>query len=171
MRIEKHLASELIASQKEELKKRVEREFGNVAIVREHVWSEPTWVFMGFADEQLVSFLHIVDRQVLADGASVHYFGLANVITEPEHRGKNYASQLNRMAIEFMRDCDPNACGFLLCADGLIPFYTNLGWKRFEGKVTVSQPSGDKLWPSNAMIYDLVDSRSPKTIHLQGLPW
>jgi GNAT superfamily N-acetyltransferase len=171
MRIERHKVSELPANLQQELKTRVDREFGAVPIVREHVWAEPTWAFIGFVDDHLVSFLNIVDRHVLADEDRVRFFGLNNVITEPQHRGKGYSRQLNQAAIEFMRDLDTNACGFLFCADDLIPFYTDLGWKKFEGEVTVSQPSGDKLWPSNAMSYNLPGSRSWQTVHLCGLPW
>jgi hypothetical protein len=93
------------------------------------------------------------------------------LITEPLHRSQGYSRQLNQAAIEFMRDLDVNASGFLFCADDLIPFYSALGWKKFEGEVTVSQPSGDKRWPSNAMFYDLSGSRSWKIVHLCGLPW
>jgi len=155
----------------QELNNRADREFGNVSIVREHVWAEPKWVFMGLVDDQVVSFLNIVDRQVLADGEPMHFFGLNNVITEPQQRGQGYSRQLNRVAVEFMIESDPNACGFLFCADDLIAFYSNLGWKRFEGEVTVSQPSGDKRWPSNAMFNDLGGSRSWKSVHLCGFPW
>jgi len=171
MRIERHLISLLPACRQQELKNHVDREFGSVPIVLEHVWADPTWAFMGFVDDQLVSFLNIVDRQVLADGEAKHFFGLNNVITDPQHRGQGYSTLLNRNAIEFMSESDPNACGFLFCADDLISFYSNFGWKRFDGEVTVSQPSGDKRWQSNAMFYDLSGSQSWKTIHLCGLPW
>lgn len=171
MRIEKQLVSQLSANLCQELQSRVDREFGGVAIVKEHVWAEPTWVFMGFVGDQLVSFLNIVDRTVLADGTPTHFFGLNNVITEPEHRGHGYSTRLNRVAQDFMLETDANACGFLFCADDLIPFYSSLGWQRFAGEVTVVQPSGDKRWPSNAMFYDLSPGRSWRTIHLCGLPW
>lgn len=171
MRTENNLVSQLPASLQQELKFRVDREFGSVSIVRDHVWAEPTWVLMGFIEDQLVSFLNIVDRQVLADGEPVHFLGLNNVITEPEHRGHGYSSQLNRIALDFMLEIDPNACAFLFCADDLISFYSQLGWKKFEGKVTVSQPAGDKIWPSNAMYHDLTGTRSWKTVHLCGFPW
>jgi GNAT superfamily N-acetyltransferase len=175
MRTEMHLVSKLPESMQIELKSRVDREFGSVPIVREHVWAEPTWAFLGFVDDQLVSFLNVVDRQVLADSETRHFFGLNNVITDPQHRGKGYSKVLNRNVIEFMSESDPNACGFLFCANDLIPFYTDLGWKKFEGEVIVSQPSGDKRWQSNAMFYDFSGSHSQsqswKTVHLCGLPW
>ncbi len=171
MRINKQLASQLTPSQQQELKNRVDREFGDVPIVREHSWAEPTWAFMGFVDNELVTFLNIVDRQVLADNQPVHFLGLNNVITEPQYRGQGYSSQLIRTALQFMHELDPKACGFLFCADDLVPFYTKFGWKKFEGDVTVCQPSGDKRWSSNAMFYDLTGARSWQSVHLCGLPW
>lgn len=171
MRIERQLVSELPVYLQTELQSRIDREFGHVPIVREHVWAEPKWAFLGFTESELVSFLNIVDRQVLADDAPMRFFGLNNVISEPQHRGRGYSKQLNKTAVEFMRETDPDACGFLFCADDLIPFYQSLGWKKFAGKVTVSQPSGDKLWPSNAMYFDLSADRAWKTVHLCGNPW
>lgn len=171
MRIEHHLVAELPTDLRLELSNRVDREFGHIPIVREHVWATPTWAFMGFVDDQLVTFLNIVDRQVMADGQPLHCFGLNNVITDPQHRQQGYSSQLNKVAQEFMHETDPSGCGFLFCADDLLSFYKDRGWKKFEGAVTVSQPSGDKSWPSNAMFYDLIGDRSWQSIHLCGLPW
>ncbi|MBX9671769.1 MAG: GNAT family N-acetyltransferase [Candidatus Obscuribacterales bacterium] len=171
MRIETHLVTDLPADIKQELSDRVATEFGDVPIVREHVWAEPTWAFLGLIDDHLVTFLNIVDRNARADDAPVRLFGLNNVITDPQHRRKGYSKQLNQSAIGFMTEKDPNAFGFLFCADDLIPFYTRLGWRKYQGEVTVSQPSGDKLWPSNAMLYDPANTVSWKTVHLCGLPW
>ncbi len=171
IRIEKHLVSEMSPDLKQELKRRVDREFADVSIVREHVWAEPWLAISGSAEGQLVSFLNLVDRQVLTDDTATHFFGLNNVITEPEYRGKGFSTALNRYAIQVMQETDPQACGFLFCADALIPFYARLGWQKFDGTVTVSQPSGDKLWPSNAMYFDLSGTRHWKTVHLRGLPW
>lgn len=114
MRIEKYLASQLPADVQQELTNRVDREFGGVEIVRSHVWAEPDWVFLGLVDEQIVSFLNIIDRQALADGNPVHLFGLNNVITEPQARGQGFSTQLNKIAVEFMTETDPDASGFLL---------------------------------------------------------
>jgi hypothetical protein len=172
MRVDRQLISGMSPNLQQVLQKRVDREFGHVPIVKEHVWAEPTWAFLGFVGDQLVSFLNIVDREVLADDTPTHFFGLNNVITEPEHRGCGYSTQLNQKAQEFMAETDPAGCGFLFCADDLVPFYTKLGWHKFDGEVIVSQPSGDKPWPSNAMFYDLSGGRRTwKRIHLCGLPW
>jgi predicted acetyltransferase len=171
VRIEQQFANRLSEALRRDLKRRVDREFGNVPIVQNHEWSEPTWALLGFEGEQLVSFLNIVDRTVQADAESVHVFGLNNVITEPEFRGRGYSKGLNQAALAFMRQTDPHACGFLFCADDLIAFYERLGWKVFGGQVIVSQPTGDKKWTSNAMYYDLLGQRDWQQIHLCGLPW
>jgi predicted GNAT family N-acyltransferase len=171
MRIEKYVCSELPPDLRQLLKKIALREFGQVPIVRAHIWAEPDWAIVGFVGAELVSYLNIVDRQASADGAPVHLFGLNNVITEPRHRGQGYSRQLNLYAIDLMAQLDPDACGFLFCSDEMLEFYQRLGWRHFKGQVTVSQPSGDKDWPSNAMLLDTTGRRDWKTVHLCGLPW
>jgi len=171
MLIEIHDFIGLPSALKQELQARVNREWGDIAIVQEHVWSEPTWVFLAKVDEDIVSYLNIVDRTVTADDKPQHFFGLNNVITEPAHRGNGYATALNRKALEYMKDTDANACGFLFCADELIPFYQKLGWTQFTGEVTVSQPAGDKRWTSNAMLFDPNGHHQWHHINLCGLPW
>lgn len=157
----------------QELKERVRREFGHVEIVRTHQWAEPTWTFLGRVQSEIVSFLSVVDRVGEADGKRIRLFGLNNVITDKAHRKKGYSTVLNKLAVDFMRREDPSALGVLFCAEELIPFYKVFGWKKFTGKVTVSQPSGDKVWPSNAMVCTTAPGPwvAPKEIHLKGLPW
>lgn len=171
MEVIRQLVGELTQEEKNDLKSRVDREFAHVPIVREHVWAEPRWILRGMVEGKLVSFLNVVDRIVLVDGMKAHFFGLNNVITEPEYRGKGYSTALNRAALDFMAAEDPAATGFLFCADDLIPFYRMLGWTKFSGEVTVSQPTGDKLWPSNAMYFNSTPKTLGNSVHLQGPPW
>lgn len=171
MQIEKLSASHLDPTLRQDLKSRIDREFGHVPIVREHVWAEPDWAFLGYVDGELVSFLNLVDRNARADGNPVHLFGLNNVITEPQHRGHGYSTKLNQTAADFINELDKDACGFLFCADDLIPFYEKLGWKKYPGEVIISQPTGDKRWQSNAMIYSPAAAQSWQSVHLCGLPW
>lgn len=171
MQIDYYPFNELAVTLKQELRRRADREFGDVPIVRDHVWAEPTWAVLGRVGEEVVSFLNIVDRHATADGVPVHLFGLNNVITEPQHRGKGYSKELNRKFLEFISEADSGATGLLFCADDLIPFYSSLGWKKFAGSVIVAQPSGDKNWPSNAMYYTQNGVQTWKQVNLCGLPW
>lgn len=156
-----------------ELKTRVNREFGNVEIVRNHIWSEPTWVFVGKKLDQTVTFANVVDRTGTADGRPVHIFGLNNVITEPVFRGQGLSTEMISYIIEFMKNQDSVGLGLLFCADDLIGFYRKFGWRSFQGMVIVSQPTGEKIWSSNCMILPLSEeSYLPSTeINLNGLPW
>jgi hypothetical protein len=158
---------------KAELRARVQREFGHVPIVKNHVWADPDWIITGSIDERVVSFLNLIDRKAVADEKSVHLFGLNNVITESDCRRKGYSFALNNKALEFMKKQDPKAYGLLFCADDLVPFYEKMSWQSFYGSVLVSQPSGKKKWPSNCMIHCLGRNETfePKEIDLCGLPW
>jgi predicted acetyltransferase len=154
-----------------ELAKRVQREFGHVEIVKTHKWAEPTWSFLGWKNDEVVSFLNIIDRQGQVDGKQVQLLGLNNVITEPNHRGKGYSKKLNLAALDFMSKQNPDGLGVLFCADNLMPFYSSLGWEKFSGKTIVWQPSGEKVWPSNCMTYSFGAMAPLGEINLKGLPW
>lgn len=173
IKIEIHRSSDLPPLVTRELKARVDREFGHVEIVRNHVWSEPDWVFILKSGDEIASFLNLVDRQGFADGKPMHLVGLNNVITEPTHRNKGFSRRLNKVAIDHMRSMDDNAYGLLFCADELVPFYQKLGWSKFNGKVLVEQPSGEQEWKSNCMLFPLGSSHSRPNlkINLNGLPW
>jgi hypothetical protein len=174
MRVEQYLFDQLPLHLKQELQRRVDREFGAIPIVQEHVWAVPNRAVLGLVDGEVVSFLNIVDRQALADGNPLHLFGLNNVITEPQHRCRGYSRELNQKFLEFIREEDRDAIGLLFCADHSIPFYDSLGWKKFDGKVVISQPTGEKEWLSNAMLYKhnkKIDTSCWREINLCGLPW
>lgn len=173
MKIQIELAAHLSQTLKDELKSRVDREFGHVEIVRTHVWAQPTWALLGYVESELVSFLNIVDRMGSADGKPIRLFGLNNVITEPGARKLGYSRLLNEAAIEFMKREDSLALGLLFCADELIPFYSRLGWEMFKGRVIIAQPAGEKIWPSNCMTHRLGRGEQVvfEEIHLKGLPW
>jgi predicted GNAT family N-acyltransferase len=172
VRVELIAAADAPAAMRAALADKVEREFGHVEIVRTHVWAEPTWLMLGHDGVRIVSFLSIVDRRATADDGPLHLFGLSNVITEPEARGRGHSFALNQQALAFMAEQDRVAIGLLFCADDLVRFYARLGWQRFAGRVTVEQPSGDRPWTSNCMVHGL--GRTPPAaehIHLRGLPW
>lgn len=171
MRIECHEFAKLAPATKNMILRSVDREFGDVPIVREHIWAEPDWSILGFLNEDLVGFLNVVDRHALVDDTPIHLFGVNNVITEPPFRRQGFSTKLNREFLQFIAELDENGIGLLFCADDLIPFYERLGWKKYFGTVVVRQPNGDKNWPSNAMYYSREGSRSWKTINLCGLPW
>ncbi len=171
MKIEILESAKVEESLRNDLAKRIHREFGHVEVVRTHKWAEPTWTLLGLENNELVSFLNIIDRQGQVDGKPFHLLGLNNVITEPVHRGKGYSKKLNQAALDFMKKKDTQALGVLFCADDLLPFYSSLGWKKFSGQTTIWQPSGEKVWPSNCMTYSFEVPIAFKEINLKGLPW
>jgi len=173
MQIVVELASALTAELRGSLQSSIDREFGQIEIVRAHRWAEPTWVVLGYDDDRLVSSLAVVDRHATADDQPLHLMGLSNVITEPAGRGRGYSRRLNAAALELMARQDPASLGMLFCADSLVSFYASLGWQPFRGSVMVSQPAGDRLWSSNCMVHTLGQQRSVafQQVHLRGLPW
>jgi GNAT superfamily N-acetyltransferase len=147
-------------------------EFEQYAIVRETEWATADWTFQALEGDEPVSYYNIIDRTVSIDGVATRVAGLNNMVTIPKHRGRGAASAL-------LRETQPRwfeelhaACGLLLCADALLPFYSRLGWQKVNGRVVYSQPDGIRAWTANCMLLNAAcEASSIREIDLCGLPW
>jgi GNAT superfamily N-acetyltransferase len=172
VRIEGARCADLPAAEWERLEGIAEGEFGQFALVRETEWAQPDWCYRAFEGAELVVFHNIVLRTVSVGGVRLRAAGLNNMITLPKFRGRGAASEL-------LRETQPRwfaeleaEIGLLLCADALVPFYSKLGWRLLESRVTYDQPAGRKTWAANCMGLDprgLMES--PREVDLCGLPW
>ena len=163
---------ELPAERRQQLEAAAHAEFGQFEIVRETRWAPPSWAYLAFYDGDLAAFYNIVEREVKIDGVPVRVAGLNNLITLPAHRGRGVASRLLRETASQWFASLGVECGLLLCADGLLPFYTRLGWQKAVARVTYAQPDGPRTWPANCMLLDPERNiAAPREIDLCGLPW
>ena len=80
--------------------------------------------------------------------------GLNNLVTLPAHRGHGFGSRLLRETEAQWFDSLGAEAGLLLCADALLPFYSRLGWRKVEARVTYAQPDGSRVWAANCMLLD-----------------
>jgi GNAT superfamily N-acetyltransferase len=105
-------------------------------------------------------------------GVHVRVAGLNELVTFPAHRGRGVASRLLRETEAQWFESLGAQCGLLLCADALLPFYSRLGWRKVDGRVSYGQPDGPKIWAANCMLLDPFRKVAlARDIDLCGLPW
>ncbi|MDO8683776.1 MAG: GNAT family N-acetyltransferase [Armatimonadota bacterium] len=75
---------------------------------------------------RIVSSLHICRREVRVGLSRLVMGGLANVGTEPDHRGKGYSSEVLRDSARFMNEDEMD---FSILYTGINAFYDRLGWR------------------------------------------
>ena len=136
-------------------------------------WASPQWSFLLWEQDELVTHLGLLEREILQDGKPKRIGGLGAVATHPAKQGQGFASLALREAAKwFDTDLDvPYA--LLFCRPDLIPFYERLLWKRFMGQVFVDQPQGRINFTANvAMVLDVKESAPlGGFLDLNGLPW
>lgn len=140
--------------------------------------SQFTWVkdwayqVVVYSDSVPVSFLRIVDRNILVDGCPVRMGGVADVMTPPQHRRKGYAGLAVEEARRTIFDRLNARLGLLFCAEELVRLYAHHGWQLLDCPVTIDQPAGKRLWPQRTMLLARPgDQWAPKSIDVCGLPW
>lgn len=163
--------SELNSQSKKKLDSFIEEEFGNIPIVKDTEWATPDWTIIQHVNNEIVTFYHIVLREILIDGENFKISGINNVITPMEFRGKGYSSKTLRETEHLIFDDFDCDLGLLLCADELIPFYERLNWYSVNCPVFFEQSTGQKLWNANTMLLTKKEKLYPKIINLNGLPW
>jgi hypothetical protein len=169
--ITKQKTCELDGSLRLELESRGQTEFGHIPLVANTQWAAPDWTVICYANDEIASFCHVVEREVSVDGSPVKVGGLNNVIASPRHRGKGHTSRMLREVRPFILETLKCQLGLLLCADELVPFYKRLQWYQTDCPAYYQQKSGEHLWTGNTMLLSDQEPIAPQRIHLNGLPW
>jgi hypothetical protein len=94
-------------------------------------------------------------------------------MTMPELQGKGLGLIAVKAAMKaLITECLP-AFGLLFCEDKNTGFYSRLGWKCFEGEVTVEQPSGRMVYDKMTAMVAPLGAQAPMRgeVDLCGLPW
>ena len=136
-------------------------------------WAKPQWSVLLWEDEELLSRVGLLVRDVFHDGAPKRIGGIGGVVTHPAKQGQGLASQAMREASRLF-DAELNVSyALLFCRPHLIAFYRRLMWKPFEGKVFVEQPEGKVEFSANGTMVLDVKEQAPLdgVLDLNGLPW
>ena len=136
-------------------------------------WASPQWSVLLWDQDELVSRVGLLVREVYSAGTTKRIGGIGGVMTHPANQGHGLASQAMREASIYF-DTNLNVpYALLFCRPHLIEFYRRLLWKPFQGKVYVEQPDGKVEFSGNgAMVLD-VKEQAPLNgeLDLNGLPW
>lgn len=137
-----------------------------------HEWCVRIW------DEgsALATHVGMVLRQALHDGRAVRIGGIGGVKTHPAARGRGYAEQGMRRAIDFFHEQADVAFALLLCEPKLLGYYGRLGWDEFGGRLVVTQHGAEGEFTFlRVMVRGIRDAAPPPpkggTIDLLGPPW
>ena len=136
-------------------------------------WASPQWSVLVWEQEELVSRVGLLVRDVLQDGRPKRIGGIGGVMTHPSKQGQGLASHALRAATERFDTELGVAYALLFCRPHLVPFYSRLDWKPFQGQLYVEQPQGKIEFSANgAMVLDGTE-RAPLagSLDLNGLPW
>ena len=136
-------------------------------------WASPQWAFLLWEENELVTHVGLLEREILQDGRLRRIGGLGAVATHPAKQGQGLASLALREAAKWF-DTDLGVpYALLFCRLTLIPFYERLLWKEFMGQVFVEQPQGRINFTANVAM--VLDVREPAPLggilDLNGLPW
>ena len=136
-------------------------------------WAKPQWSVLLWEDDEVVSRVGLLVRDVFHNGLPNRIGGIGGVATHPASQGKGYASQAMREAAKRFHNDLSVAYALLFCRPGLVEFYKRLDWKPFEGKVFVEQLHGKIEFSANdALVLDIKeDAPLDGVLDLNGLPW
>jgi len=136
-------------------------------------WASPQWSVLLWDQDDLVSRVGLVMREIISNGETKSIGGVGGVMTHPARQGQGLASQAMREASRLFDEELKVAYALLFCRPHLVEFYKNLSWKPFEGQVFVEQPQGKIEFSVNgAMVLDIKESAPLNgLLDLNGLPW
>jgi len=178
MKIEFAAADQLSAKQKESLKQLRATVYPAAVLAtligKDITWASPQWSVLVWDEDELVSRVGLIVREVSSNGETKTIGGIGGVMTHPQRQSKGYASEAMREAVRHFDEEFKVAYALLFCGSRLIEYYKRLGWKPFEGSIYVEQPRKGRIEFSanNAMVLD-VKEQAPLngTLDLNGWPW
>ena len=136
-------------------------------------WARPQWSILVWDQDELVSRVGLITREISSNGETKLIGGVGGVMTHPDKQGKGYASQGMREASRIFNSELGVAFALLFCRPHLVEFYERLDWKPFEGLVFVEQPGGRVEFSANGAM--VLDGQQPAPLQgvldLNGLPW
>ena len=137
-------------------------------------WDDPEWDICVRDDaSRLIAHVGILERDALLDGSPVRIAGIAEMLTHPEYRRRGYGSAALDEAARVMRDELRSPFALLVCPDTAIPFYTSLGWQRFNGTLmAVIDGTTAPFTFSDVLVLPVrTDAPNDGVLDLQGIPW
>jgi len=136
-------------------------------------WASPEWSILVWDENELVSRVGLICREIISNGESKLIGGVGGVMTHPQRQGKGHASTAMREAARIFLEEWNVAYALLFYGTRVNEFYKRLAWKQFDGQIFVQQPKGRVDFTVNkAMVLDVKESAPlDGMLDLNGLPW
>ncbi|WP_240512458.1 GNAT family N-acetyltransferase [Streptomyces griseoruber] len=135
------------------------------------VWADKQHTLTAVSEGRPVASAGWLLRDMAFDGSPRRTAGLGGVLVHPAYRHQGIARTVISVAVEHARAAGAKTM-VLLCRPDLVPFYTQLGWRRASAPVAFRQPGSTRTLPVTTMIYDLVGLPHPTvSVDLRGLPF
>jgi predicted acetyltransferase len=135
-------------------------------------WADADWAVMVWEDEDLVTNVHIVERNVLVGGKQVRLGGIGNVATKTEWRKRGYAKEALKLATEYLFDPLKVDFGLMVATESIAPAYAKVGWEKVGNRLWVEQPGGRTELHFQVLVLPVEKKDWPiGEIDLCGLPW
>jgi len=135
-------------------------------------WSSHDWMELGWLDDELISQLCLLKREISVGAERVWVAGIGGVATHPRWQRQGLASQLMRAAEKYMHAEIGVPFGLLVCADETRPFYEKNAWKLVASELAFIQNNEPRMLKTCVMVLPLSDQPWPSgKINLCGLPW
>ena len=145
-----------------------EREFGNDSMI----YAEPQWYTFGYLNEELATQIGVLQRTIIIGQNALLIGGVSFLITEPENRGRGFASEVMKEAVAFLKNELGLPFGLLTCKLRLESLYIGMGWRTIDEPNVFVQPTGNRSCGGLIMIKECGRFSWPKgKIDLRGLPW
>src|SRR6185436_2520793 len=160
------------ADQLSDLQKNGLRQLGSVVYPPEVIatlpgrfftWASPQWSVLLWDQDELVSRVGLLKREIISNGETKSMGGVGGVMTHPTRQGQGLASQAMREASRLFDEELKVAYALLFCRPHLIEFYKRLRWNPFEGQVFVEQPQGKIEFSVNGAM--VLDVKEPAPLH------
>jgi GNAT superfamily N-acetyltransferase len=144
------------------------REFGDDSMV----YAVPQWYVIGYLQGEPVTHVGILQRTVTIDQEPLLIAGIGFLITEPENRGRGYATLIMKEAMAFVKSRLELPFGLLTCKSRLESLYLGMGWRTVSEQNIFVQPTGNRSCGGIIMVNECGEKLWPKgKIDLCGLPW
>jgi GNAT superfamily N-acetyltransferase len=108
-------------------------------------WHDPAlspWSLLLVEDGRVLAALDVLSKEVVHAGEVFAASGLSAVVTDPDLRGRGYASTLCAEARRWIGDRGTDL-GLFTCDRPLLGLYVRAGWEHLEGSVLVGGTQGD----------------------------
>lgn len=145
-----------------------DREFGDDSMI----YAVPEWYMLGHLDGMPVAQIGILPRTITINQKPLLVAGASFLVTEPEYRGRGFATVIMNEAVSFVRDKLELPCVLLTCKPRLESLYSGMGWRTVSEPNIFLQPTGSRSCGGLIMIYECGRTPWPDgRIDFCGLPW